>query len=60
MDNFLTVLYFKLYDTKKEAEAMQKENGVVADLHFQIAMAKNELLKELIIEYLAYIKNTNL
>jgi len=57
MDNFLTVLYFKIYDTKKEAEAMQKEEGETANLHFQIAMAKNKLLSELITEYMAFIKN---
>ena len=55
MGNFLTVLNFKLYDAKKEAEAMQKEEGKTANLHFQIAMAKNKLLSELIAEYIAFI-----
>ena len=49
-DAMLTELYMRVFQTKREAEAlaMERDGTGVADRHRQVALAKNELLRELI------------
>ena len=47
-DAMLTELYERVFQTKREAEAMAMEKTETADRHRQVAIAKNELLRELI------------
>lgn len=47
-DEMLTILYQKVFQTKKEAEYLNSSDGVNNDRLRQVAIAKNELLSELI------------
>lgn len=47
-DIMLTELYGRIFETKKEAERLNRESGETNDRLRQVEMAKHKLLSELI------------